>query len=53
MTAMLENKSGKIINLFYGAATTGDSAELLPRFEDFIEHNRLQKTKPPRNNRGG
>ena len=38
MTATLENKSGKDINLFYGAATTGDSAELMPRFEDLIEY---------------
>ncbi len=38
MTATLENKSDKDINLFYGAATTGDSIELTPRFEDLIEY---------------
>lgn len=38
ITVTLENNSGKNLNLFYGAATTGGSAELTPRFEDLIEY---------------
>lgn len=38
VTATLENKSSKDINLLYGAATTDDSAELMPRFEHLIEY---------------
>ena len=38
VTATLENKSDKDINLLYGAATTDDSAELMPHFEHLIEY---------------
>lgn len=38
LTAMLENKSGKDINLLYGGMTTDTSAELMLSFEGLIEY---------------
>ena len=38
LTAALENKTGKDINLLYGAATTGNTVELMPRFEHLVEY---------------
>ena len=38
LTAELENKTGNDINLLYGGATTGNTVELMPRFEHLVEY---------------